>query len=76
MKNMNVIFRQRYFCYFPLFQQKVVVYSRIYKNGRPFIKNGRPFIEYNRFVSIDENPSFKQIFFLMEIDEKIFFDFL
>ncbi|MGR5880426.1 hypothetical protein ACT7DO_25440 [Bacillus pacificus] len=68
MKNMNVIFRQRYFYYFPLFQQKVVVYSRIYKNGRPFI-------EYNRFVSIDENPSFKQIFFLMEIDEKNFLTF-
>ena len=56
MKNMNVIFRQRYFYYFPPFLAKVVVYSRIYKNGRPFI-------EYNRFVSIDENPSFKQIFF-------------
>ena len=53
------------FIIFP-FSAKVVVYSRIYKNGRPFI-------EYNRFVSIDENPSFKQIF-LMEIDEK-FFDF-
>ena len=47
---------------FSPFSAKVVVYSRIYKNGRPFI-------EYNRFVSIDENPSFKQIF-LMEIDEK------
>ena len=55
MKNMNVIFRQRYFIISP-FSAKVVVYSRIYKNGRPFI-------EYNRFVSIDENPSFKQIFF-------------
>ncbi|OXB97590.1 hypothetical protein CGQ22_17380 [Bacillus sp. M13(2017)] len=56
MKNMNVIFRQRYFCYFPPFSPKVVIYSRIYKIGCPFI-------EYNRFVSIDENPSFKQIFF-------------
>ncbi|HDR4714626.1 hypothetical protein CN470_06550 [Bacillus cereus] len=65
MKNMNVIFRQRYFCYFPPFSAKVVIYSQIYKIGRPFI-------EYNRFVSIDENPSFKQIFFLVEIGEKIF----
>ncbi|OJE39522.1 hypothetical protein BAQ47_15155 [Bacillus tropicus] len=56
MKNMNVIFRQRNFYYFPPFSPKVVVYYRICKNGRPFI-------EYNRFVSIDENPSFKQIFF-------------
>ncbi|PFN89885.1 hypothetical protein CN974_00130 [Bacillus thuringiensis] len=56
MKNMNVIFRQRYFCYFPPFSAKIVIYSRIYKIGRPFI-------EYNRFVLIDENPSFKQIFF-------------
>ncbi|HHK5534258.1 TPA: hypothetical protein ACQUHH_002670 [Bacillus mobilis] len=68
MKNMNVIFRQRYFSYFPPFSAKVVVYSRIYKNGRPFI-------EYNRFVSIDENPSFKQIFFLVEFGEKIFLTF-
>ncbi|MBJ8103451.1 MULTISPECIES: hypothetical protein [Bacillus cereus group] len=68
MKNMNVIFRQRYFYYFPPFSAKVVVYSRIYKNGRPFI-------EYNRFVSIDKNPSFKQIFFLVEIGEKIFLTF-
>ncbi|WP_080784389.1 hypothetical protein [Bacillus mycoides] len=65
MKNMNVIFRQRYFCYFPPFSPKIVVYSRIYKIGRPFI-------EYNRFVSISENPSFKQIFFLVEFDEKKF----
>lgn len=65
---MNVIFRQRYFYYFPPFSAKVVIYSRIYKNGRPFI-------EYNRFVSIDENPSFKQIFFLGEIDEKKFLTF-
>ena len=63
MKNMNVIFRQRYFVIFP-FSAKVVIYSRIYKIGRPFI-------EYNRFASIDENPSFKQIF-LVEIGEKIF----
>ncbi|WP_333563957.1 hypothetical protein [Bacillus cereus group sp. Bc177] len=68
MKSMNVIFRQRYFYYFPPFSAKVVVYSRIYKNGRPFI-------EYNRFVSIDENPSFKQIFF-SENWRKKFFDFL
>ncbi|HHL3303048.1 TPA: hypothetical protein ACQ444_003776 [Bacillus cereus] len=65
MKNMNVIFRQRYFYYFPPFLAKVVVYSRIYKNGRPFI-------EYNRFVSIDENPSFKQIFFLRKLVKKFF----
>ncbi|WP_141555627.1 hypothetical protein [Bacillus wiedmannii] len=65
---MNVIFRQRYCYYFPPFSAKVVIYSRIYKNGRPFI-------EYNRFVSIDENPSFKQIFFLVEIDEKNFLTF-
>lgn len=65
---MNVIFSQRYFYYFPPFSAKVVVYSRIYKNGRPFI-------EYNRFVSIDENPSFKQIFFLVKIDEKNFLTF-
>ncbi|GCF75548.1 TPA: hypothetical protein ACGW7B_005190 [Bacillus nitratireducens] len=68
MKNMNVIFRQRYFYYFPPFSAKVVVYSQIYKNGRPFI-------EYNRFVSIDKNPSFKQIFFLVEIGEKNFLTF-
>ena len=43
------------FVIFP-FSAKVVIYSQIYKIGRPFI-------EYNRFVSIDENPSFKQIFF-------------
>ena len=43
------------FVIFP-FSAKVVIYSRIYKIGRPFI-------EYNRFASIDENPSFKQIFF-------------
>ncbi len=49
----------------PPFSAKVVVYSRICKNGRPFI-------EYNRFVSIEENPSFKQIFFLVEIGEKNF----
>lgn len=65
MKNMNVIFRQRYFCYFPPFSPKVVVYSRIYKIGRPFI-------EYNRFVSIGENPSFKQIFFLENLTKKFF----
>ncbi|MFJ8355021.1 MULTISPECIES: hypothetical protein [Bacillus] len=63
MKNMNVIFRQRYFCYFPPFSPKVVVYSRIYKIGRPFI-------EYNRFAPFTENPSLKQIFFLVEISEK------
>ncbi|WP_071717322.1 hypothetical protein [Bacillus paramycoides] len=63
MKNMNVIFRQRYFCYFPPFSPKVVVYSRIYKIGRPFI-------EYNRFALFTENPSLKQIFFLVEISEK------
>lgn len=68
MKNMNVIFRQRYFCYFPPFSPKVVVYSRIYKIGRPFI-------EYNRFVSIGENPFFKQIFFLVEFGEKNFLTF-
>ncbi|HDR4860510.1 MULTISPECIES: hypothetical protein [Bacillus cereus group] len=68
MKNMNVIFRQRYFCYFPPFSAKVVIYSRIYKIGRPFI-------EYNRFVLIDENPSFKQIFF-SENWRKKFSDFL
>ena len=51
------------FVIFP-FSAKVVIYSRIYKIGRPFI-------EYNRFASIDENPSFKQIF-LVEIGEKIF----
>jgi len=68
MKNMNVIFRQRYSYYFPPFSAKVVVYSRIYKNGRPFI-------EYNRFVSIDKNPSFKQIFFLVEFGEKNFLTF-
>ena len=61
MKNMNVIFRQRYFCYFP-FSAKVVIYSQIYKIGRPFI-------EYNRFVSIDENPSLNK-YFLVEIGEK------
>ncbi|PIE95754.1 hypothetical protein CO726_07010 [Bacillus fungorum] len=65
MKNMNVIFRQRYFYYFPPFSAKVIVYSRIYKNGHPFI-------EYNRFVSIDENPSFKQIFFWCKLAKKIF----
>ncbi|PFQ45752.1 hypothetical protein COK05_13635 [Bacillus cereus] len=68
MENMNVIFRQRYFYYFPPFSAKVVVFSRIYKNGRPFI-------EYNRFVSIDKNPSFKQIFFLVEFGEKKFLTF-
>ncbi|WP_439020146.1 hypothetical protein [Bacillus thuringiensis] len=68
MKNMNVIFRHRCFYYFPPFSAKGAVYSRIYKNGRPFI-------EYNRFVSIDENPSFKQIFFLVEIGEKNFLTF-
>ncbi|PGK46271.1 hypothetical protein CN907_04770 [Bacillus anthracis] len=65
MKNMNVIFRQRYFYYFPPFSAKVIVYSRICKNGRPFI-------EYNRFVSINENPSFKQIFFWCKLAKKIF----
>jgi len=65
MKNMNVIFRQRYFYYFPPFSAKVVVYSRIYKNGRPFI-------EYNRFASFDKTPSFKQIFFRMKNGEKNF----
>ncbi|WP_105584100.1 MULTISPECIES: hypothetical protein [Bacillus] len=63
MKNMNVIFRQRYFCYFPPFSPKVVVYSRIYKIGGPFI-------EYNRFAPFNENPSLKQIIFLVEISEK------
>ncbi|WP_141532007.1 hypothetical protein [Bacillus cereus] len=68
MKNMNVIFRQRTLFYFPPFSAKVVIYSRICKIGRPFI-------EYNRFVSIDETPSFKQIFFLVEIGEKNFLTF-
>ena len=63
MKNMNVIFRQRYFIIFPFFSKSRCIF--------PIYKIGRPFIEYNRFVSIDENPSFKQIFF-SEIGEKIF----
>ena len=43
------------FVIFP-FSAKVVIYSQIYKIGRPFI-------EYNRFVSIDENPSLNKYFF-------------
>ncbi len=56
------------FFIFPPFSAKVVIYSRIYKIGRPFI-------EYNRFVPLRENPSFKQIFFLVEIGEKNFLTF-
>ncbi|MFL0491225.1 hypothetical protein ACH0CQ_16660 [Bacillus sp. 179-I 2A5 NHS] len=68
MKNMNVIFKQFSFFYFPPFSAKFVIYSRICKIGCPFI-------EYNRFVLIDEIPSFTQIFFLVKIGEKIFLTF-
>ena len=68
MKNMNVIFRQRYFCYFPLFQQK-----SLYIPG--FIKS-----DVRLLNTIDSHQLMKILllnkYFLVEIGEKNFLTFV